>query len=116
MIHASGPRRPIVAGPVGGNAMAASRKLSETEIHDALSGLEGWSLVQGKLHREFRFPDFVTAFGFMTRAALVAEAMDHHPEWRNVYGRVEIDLTTHDAGGITQQDVRLAGRLNSLAT
>ena len=96
--------------------MAASRKLSETEIHDALSGLEGWSLVQGKLHREFRFPDFVTAFGFMTRAALVAESMDHHPEWRNVYGRVEIDLTTHDAGGITQQDVRLAGRLNSLAT
>ena len=95
--------------------MAASRKLSEAEVREALSGLEGWSLAEGKLHRELRFPDFVAAFGFMTRVALVAESMDHHPEWRNVYGRVDIDLTSHDAGGITQKDVRLASRLNELA-
>jgi 4a-hydroxytetrahydrobiopterin dehydratase len=115
MIHASGLRHSTVAGAAGGNAMTASRTLSESEVRDALTGLEGWSLVDGKLHRELRFPDFVAAFGFMTRAALVAESMDHHPEWRNVYGRVEIDLTTHDAGGITQKDLRLANRLNELA-
>ncbi len=92
-----------------------SQKLDETALRDALAGLPGWSLEDGKLHREYRFDDFVTAFGFMTSAALVAEAMNHHPEWFNVYGRVVVDLTTHDAGGITEKDLALARRMDALA-
>ena len=76
---------------------------------------EGWEIRDGKLHREFRFADFNEAFGFMTRAALVAEQMNHHPEWFNVYDRVVVDLTTHDAGGITEKDHHLAHHLNEIA-
>lgn len=79
----------------------------------ATEELTGWSVVDGKLHAEFKFADFSAAFGFMARSALVAETMDHHPEWFNVYNRVVVDLTTHDAGGITQSDVELARRMNS---
>jgi 4a-hydroxytetrahydrobiopterin dehydratase len=89
-------------------------KLSSDEISARLSQLEGWELADGKLRRELKFPDFVQAFGFMTRAALVAERMNHHPEWSNVYGRVVIELTTHDAGGLTELDFTLAKRLNEL--
>jgi 4a-hydroxytetrahydrobiopterin dehydratase len=74
-----------------------------------------WTLVDGKLHRELRFPSFIEAFGFMTRAALVAQSMDHHPEWSNVYGTVVIDLTTHSAGGITENDLELSNALDELA-
>ena len=95
--------------------MARPQKLDETALREALATLPGWTLVAGKLHRELRFPDFVRAFGFMTSAALVAESMNHHPEWSNVYGRVTIDLTTHDAGGITQLDLELAHRIDTLA-
>jgi 4a-hydroxytetrahydrobiopterin dehydratase len=95
--------------------MARPKKLDEAAIHEALAALPGWSLAGGKLHRELRFPDFVRAFGFMTSVALVAESMNHHPEWSNVYGRVTIDLTTHDAGGITQLDLELAHRIIKLA-
>ena len=95
--------------------MARPRRFEPAELADAVARLDGWELVEGKLRREFRFPDFVAAFGFMTRAALVAEALDHHPEWFNVYGRVVVDLTTHDAGGITELDLRLAARLDALA-
>ncbi len=95
--------------------MARPSKLDETAVHQALAALPGWSLAGGKLHRELRFPDFVHAFGFMTRTALVAEAMNHHPEWSNVYSRVTIDLTTHDAGGITELDLELARRIDELA-
>ena len=91
------------------------RRLSASELAVALSGLVGWSLVEGKLHREFKFRDFVEAIGFMTSAALVIQEMDHHPEWFNVYQRVRIDLVTHDAGGITATDVKLATKLNDLA-
>lgn len=99
----------------------ARQKLTDTEIADSLAalnaGLAGpWELVGGKLHKGFRFPDFVAAFGFMTRAALIAERMDHHPEWRNVYNRVEVDLSTHDAGGLTALDFELARRMEDLAT
>lgn len=90
-------------------------KLDAAEIDKALAGLRGWSLEGGKLHREYQFPNFVEAFGFMTSAALVAESMNHHPEWFNVYNKVRIDLTTHDAGGISQNDVELAKRLEALA-
>jgi 4a-hydroxytetrahydrobiopterin dehydratase len=92
-----------------------SRKLDETALREALAELEGWSLEAGKLHREYRFPDFVTAFGFMSSVALVAEAMNHHPEWQNVYNRVVVDLVTHDAGGITKKDLALAKRMDALA-
>jgi 4a-hydroxytetrahydrobiopterin dehydratase len=89
-------------------------KLSSEEITARLGQLEGWSLAAGKLKRELQFPDFVGAFGFMTRAALVAERMNHHPEWSNVYGRVVIELTTHDAGGLTELDFALAKCMNEL--
>lgn len=74
-----------------------------------------WMVADGKLHKEFQFADFVEAFGFMTRAALVAESMDHHPEWFNVYKTVRVDLATHDAGGITRLDFSLASRMETLA-
>lgn len=95
--------------------MARPAKLSPAEVESALAGLPGWSLLNGKLHRELRFADFSAAFGFMTRVALAAEKADHHPEWSNVWNRVTIDLTTHDAGGITANDVALAQHINKLA-
>ena len=95
--------------------MARPPKLSPQEIESALAGLPGWSLANGKLHRELRFADFSAAFGFMTRVALAAEAADHHPDWSNVWNRVTIDLVTHDAGGITANDVALAKRISALA-
>jgi len=95
--------------------MAARQKLSETELGEALRTLEGWSVVNGKLHRGFEFADFVEAWGFMSSAALVIQQMDHHPEGFNVYHRVRVDLTTHDAGGITGRDVELARRMNEIA-
>ncbi len=90
-------------------------KLSDAEIQDALTRLPGWSLANGRLHREFRFADFVHAFGFMATAAIAIEKRDHHPEWLNVYNRVTVDLTTHDAGGVTSKDVSLAELLDSIA-
>jgi 4a-hydroxytetrahydrobiopterin dehydratase len=74
-----------------------------------------WSVQDGKLHKTFRFKDFNEAFGFMTRVALVAEAMDHHPEWLNVFNSVRVDLSTHDAGGLTELDFALAGRIEAIA-
>ena len=90
-------------------------KLSDEAIQTALASLAGWTLENGKLHREYKFKDFVQAFGFMSSAALVAESMNHHPEWFNVYHTVKVDLTTHDAGGITKKDVDLAARMEGLA-
>ena len=83
----------------------------------ALAKLEGWSEVQGRdaIRKKFTFKDFNEAFGFMARAALVAEKLDHHPEWFNVYNRVEVTLATHDAGGVTQRDVELAQTMDRLA-
>ncbi len=95
--------------------MARPERLDERAVQAALESLSKWSLRDGKLHREFRFTDFVAAFGFMSRAALVAEKMDHHPEWSNVWNRVVVDLTTHDAGGLTALDIDLARRMDALA-
>jgi 4a-hydroxytetrahydrobiopterin dehydratase len=92
----------------------ATPVLSSDELNVQLDQLEGWSIEAGKLHKQFKFRDFVQAFGFMTQMALVSEAMGHHPEWFNVYNRVVIDLTTHDAGGITQNDTDWARRANQL--
>jgi 4a-hydroxytetrahydrobiopterin dehydratase len=84
----------------------------------ALAKLDGWSEVQGRdaITRTFTFADFNEAFGFMTRAALVAEKLDHHPEWFNVYDKVEVTLATHDAGGVTERDVALAEAMNRLVS
>ena len=90
-------------------------KLSPEEVSSALPSLPGWSVVEGKLHREYKFSDFVSAFGFMAAAATVAEKLDHHPDWSNVYNRVTVDLSTHDAGGITSLDIQLAERMEKLA-
>jgi len=93
----------------------ARARLSELELADALAELPGWQVANGKLHREWRFADFSAAFGFMTRVALEAERMNHHPEWTNVWNRVVVDLVTHDAGGLTASDVKLAKRMEALA-
>jgi 4a-hydroxytetrahydrobiopterin dehydratase len=90
-------------------------KLSEAEIAPAVSKLPGWKVEDGKLHREYAFVDFVAAFSFMSGAALIAQAMDHHPEWFNVWNKVYIDLATHDGGGITALDVKLAHAMEELA-
>jgi 4a-hydroxytetrahydrobiopterin dehydratase len=95
--------------------MAKPIKLSDSELAAELPKLTGWKLEQGKLHREYLFLDFVAAFGFMASAAIVAQAMDHHPEWSNVWNKVRIDLTTHDAGGISARDFELAHALEALA-
>jgi 4a-hydroxytetrahydrobiopterin dehydratase len=86
-------------------------------LADALAQLPGWAAVSGReaVHRSFRFTDFKSAFGFMTQAALKAEQLDHHPEWSNVYNRVEVTLTTHDAGGVTALDLELAQYLDQIA-
>lgn len=91
------------------------KKLTDQERADALRGLPEWKVAQEKLHREYKFPDFAHAFGFMAAAAVVIEKMNHHPEWLNVYNRVTVDLTTHDAGGITENDVKLAKLLDGFA-
>jgi 4a-hydroxytetrahydrobiopterin dehydratase len=89
--------------------------LTPAELDANLASLPGWSLVNGKLHREYRFADFPHAFGFMATAAPAIERRNHHPEWLNVYNRVTVDLTTHDAGGVTSLDVDLARLLDSIA-
>ena len=91
-------------------------RLSESQIEEALTELDGWLLENGKLSREFKFANFIEAFGFMTRAAIEAEKMDHHPEWSNVYSKVSVQLVTHSANGITSLDVALATTMNALAS
>ena len=91
-----------------------AKKLSESEIASLLPKAQGWSVVNSKLHREFACKDFVTAFGNMTRVALVAEAMNHHPEWFNVWNKVVIDLTTHSVKGISDYDFVLAEKIDDI--
>ena len=94
--------------------MAERKKLTEAEIEQRLRSLAGWSLLNEKLHREILFRDFTQAFAFMTGSAPIAERMNHHPEWFNVYNRVIIDLSTHDAGGVTDTDFAFASSVNGL--
>ncbi len=91
--------------------MTERKKLSDSEIQENLAQLSGWNIENGKLHKHFQFQSFVEAFGFMTKAALAAEAMNHHPEWFNVYNKVTVDLSTHDLGGISSWDVKLAKKM-----
>jgi 4a-hydroxytetrahydrobiopterin dehydratase len=90
-------------------------RLDADEVTRRLAAAPGWTVHEGKLHREYRFADFVTAFGFMASAALVAERLGHHPEWFNVWATVRVDLVTHDAGGITAKDFALAEAMEHLA-
>ncbi len=91
------------------------KKMTDAEIQSGASQLTGWTVKDGKLHREYKFADFPHAFGFMATAAPSIEKMDHHPEWFNVYNRVTVDLNTHDAGGVTQKDFALAALLEGIA-
>jgi len=89
-------------------------RLSDAEVAAGLDRLAGWQLAGGALRRELQFRDFNEAFGFMVRVALLAEKRDHHPEWTNVYGRVVIELRTHDVGGISSKDLELAAAIDQL--
>ena len=91
-------------------------KLSDEEVKALLHKLPGWALHEGRLHREYKFGGFAEAFGFMSTCALVAQKQDHHPEWFNVYNRVEITLSTHEAEGITQRDIELAQFIDKIAS
>jgi 4a-hydroxytetrahydrobiopterin dehydratase len=91
-------------------------RLTDAELRAALAALPSWRLDQGKLYRELRFADFIAAFAFMTKVALMAERMNHHPEWHNVYGSVRVWLTTHDSLGISAKDVALARAIDAAAT
>ena len=93
---------------------AKPKKLTKQQIQKELETLENWSYVQEKLQRRFKFKDFVEAFGFITQVALIAESMNHHPEWSNIYHTVIVDLTTHDVGGISNFDIVLANRIEQL--
>ncbi|MBA8837131.1 4a-hydroxytetrahydrobiopterin dehydratase [Ochrobactrum sp. RH2CCR150] len=95
----------------------ARNRLTADELKQALAELEGWQKVEDReaITKSFKFKDFNTAFGFMTRAALYAEKLDHHPEWFNVYNRVDITLATHSENGITELDVKMARKMNAIA-
>jgi 4a-hydroxytetrahydrobiopterin dehydratase len=88
--------------------------LSPEEVQARLADLDGWSVVDGKLHREFAFGDFSEAFGFMTRVALAAEKLDHHPDWSNSWNKVTIEIVSHAAGGITDGCFALASKIDTL--
>ncbi len=94
--------------------MGRVAKLTDAEVQEKLASLEDWTIENGKLHRELRFDSFVEAFSFMSAMALVSEKLDHHAEWFNVYNRVVIDLTTHDAAGISQKDFDWATQADRL--
>jgi len=93
------------------------KALNESQRAALLDALDGWSPVEGRdaIRRSLKFKDFSAAWGFMTRVALAAEAMDHHPEWSNVWNKVDIVLSTHDAGGLTKRDADLAGKIDKIA-
>ena len=93
---------------------AKPQPLDAGQIATALETLEHWTAENGCIRRDYEFADFVGAFGFMSRVALLAEARNHHPDWSNVYNRVTIRLTSHDAGGVTERDLDLARAINAL--
>ena len=94
-----------------------AQKLDEASRKGMAARVPGWQTMDGRdaIQKTFKFKDFNAAFGFMTRAALIAEKMDHHPEWRNVWNRVEVVLSTHDAGGLTELDLELAEAMDRIA-
>ena len=94
--------------------MTKRDRLDDAAVNDALERLDGWSLREGRLHRRFEFDDFVGAFGFMASVALAAERLNHHPDWSNSYGIVDIHLSSHDVGGLSARDFELAGRIDAI--
>ena len=94
--------------------MPLSPKLSEPEVRERLARVPRWALRDGRLHCDFAFRDFVEAFGFMARVALLAESKDHHPDWSNAWNKVSIDLVSHDVGGLSQRDFDLATAIDAL--
>lgn len=92
----------------------ARSPLPTDRVNARLAELDGWKIVEGKLEKSFKFADFVAAFGFMTKCALVAEKLDHHPDWSNVWNKVDVKLWTHDAGGLTDKDFELAAKMDGL--
>ena len=90
--------------------------LSNKQLNECLEDLDGWSIENEKLSKTFKFSSFIQAFGFMTQVAITSETMDHHPEWSNVYNRVEINLVTHSEGGITKLDIELAMKVDSISS
>jgi 4a-hydroxytetrahydrobiopterin dehydratase len=95
-------------------APMVTKKLTDAEIHQQLSTIPGWTLANGKLHKNFECKDFVDAFGKMTQVALVAESLNHHPEWFNVWNKVAVDLNTHSVQGISSLDFHLAAKINEI--
>ena len=89
--------------------------LTSEQVHEKLAALPGWSVVDGKLHKELQFADFNEAFGFMARVALVAEKRDHHPDWSNSWNRVGVDVVNHAAGGVTQQCIDLCIAIEAIS-
>ena len=92
-----------------------TKKASDSELATNLAKLSSWTIENGKLHKQFQFESFVEAFGFMTSIALIAESMNHHPEWFNVYNKVDVTLTTHDAGDVTEKDMEMASFMDEVA-
>ena len=92
----------------------AYNKLSDSEIESEVSKLQGWKIANGKLNKSFKFRNFTEAFSFMTKVAMQAEKMNHHPDWCNVYNQVKIDLVTHDVNGISNYDIKLAKAIDGL--
>lgn len=97
--------------------MARPEKLNSDAVKNHMNGLDGWSMAEGReaIHKTFTFKNFVQAFGFMTQSAIIAEKLDHHPEWFNVYKTVEVTLATHDVDGLTELDFKLAKAMDKLA-
>ena len=93
----------------------APPQLSQEQLDEAMRTLPRWSLLEGKLHREYSFKNFVNAFAWMSACAMIAEKMDHHPEWSNVWSKVVVDLQTHESGGVTELDLRLARKMEKMA-
>lgn len=91
------------------------KKLTEAEVAEHMKALPGWTLGEDRIARSYRFKDFVEAFGWMSSVALVAEQMNHHPEWKNVWASVDVELSTHDAGGLTELDMKMAAKMDELS-
>ena len=94
--------------------MTTAGRLNDELVQQQLATVSGWTLQDGKLFRRFEFADFVSAFGFMAQVALIAERMNHHPDWFNVYNRVDIFLHSHDVGGLSERDFALASAINAV--
>lgn len=93
-----------------------AKKLNAADIDNAMASLQNWKRVDQMIHRDFKFKNFIEAFGFMSQVALIAESINHHPNWSNVYNKVSIELTTHDVGGLSEKDFILAQKIDTITS